>query len=99
MSLHIGFCRLELHLPDSQSLKSKRQISRSVTAKIRNQFNVAVAEVADNELWQRLTLGVCCLSNDPRHANEILSKVVAYVEQSRDDLELLDYETEIISGL
>ena len=97
--MHIGYCRLELHLPDSQSLKGKRQVSRSVIAKIRNQFNVAVAEVADNELWQRLTLGVCCLSNDPRHANEVLSKVVAYVEQSRDDLELLDYETEIISGL
>ena len=45
------------------------------------------------------TLGICCLSNDTKHANEILSNVVAFVEKSRDDLELLDYETEIISGL
>jgi uncharacterized protein YlxP (DUF503 family) len=44
-------------------------------------------------------LGVCCLSNDTKHANEILSNVVAFVEKSRDDLELLNYETEIISGL
>ena len=88
-----------MFLPDSQSLKAKRQIARSVVARIRNQFNVTVAEADDNDLWQRLTLGVCCLSNDTKHANEILSNVVAFVEKSRDDLELLDYETEIISGL
>ena len=88
-----------MFLPDSQSLKAKRQIARSVVARIRNQFNVTVAEADDNDLWQRLTLGVCCLSNDTKHANEILSNVVAFVEESRDDLELLDYETEIIAGL
>ena len=88
-----------MFLPDSQSLKAKRQIARSVVARIRNQFNVTVAEADDNDLWQRLTLGVCCLSNDTKHANEILSNVVTYVEKSRDDLELLDYETEIIAGL
>ena len=88
-----------MFLPDSQSLKAKRQISRSVVARIRNQFNVTVAEADDNDLWQRLTLGVCCLSNDTKHANEILSNVVAFVEKSRDDLELLNYETEIIAGL
>ena len=88
-----------MFLPDSQSLKAKRQIARSVIARIHNQFNVTVAEADDNDLWQRLTLGVCCLSNDTKHANEILSNVVAFVEKSRDDLELLDYETEIIAGL
>ncbi len=86
-------------MPDSHSLKAKRQVARYVAARIRNQFNVTVAEADDNDLWQRLTLGICCLSNDTKHANEILSNVVAFVEKSRDDLELLDYETEIISGL
>ena len=99
MSLHIGFCRLVLYLPNNHSLKGKRQVARSLTARIRNQFNVAVAEVADNDLWQRLTLGVCCLSNDTKHANEVLSKVVSFVEKSHDDLEVLDCETEIISGV
>ena len=88
-----------MFVPDSQNLKAKRQIARSVVARIRNQFNVTVAEADDNDLWQRLTLGVCCLSNDTKHANEILSNVVAFVEKSRDDLELLNYETEIIAGL
>ena len=86
-------------MPDSHSLKAKRQVAQSVATRIRNQFNVTVAEADDNDLWQRLTLGICCLSNDTKYANEILSNVVAFVEKSRDDLELLDYETEIISGL
>ena len=97
--MHLGVCRIMLHLPESGSLKDKRQVARSLSARIRNQFNVAVAEVEDQELWQRLTLAVCCVSTDPAHANEMVSKVVAFVEESRRDLELLDYQTEIISGV
>ena len=88
-----------LHLPESASLKDKRQVSRSLSARIRNKFNVAVAEVEDHDLWQRLTIAVCCVSTDSAHANEMVSKVVAFIEESRRDLELLDYETEIISGV
>ena len=97
--MHVGVCRLMLHLPETQSLKAKRQVARSITARIRNQFNVAVAEVEDNDLWQRLTLGVCCVSNDSSHANEILSRVIAFVEETRSDLELLDFRIEIITGV
>ncbi len=88
-----------LHLPESGSLKDKRQISRSLSARIRNTFNVAVAEVEDQDLWQRLTLAVCCVSTDSSHANEMVSNVVQFVQESNRDLELLDYETEIISGV
>lgn len=88
-----------IHLPESNSLKSKRRVARSITTRIKNQFNVAVAEIDDNNLWQRLTVGVCCVSNDSAHANETLSRVVSFVEYSREDLVLLDYETEIITGV
>ncbi|MFQ6029084.1 MAG: DUF503 domain-containing protein [Dehalococcoidia bacterium] len=97
--MHIGVCRIILHLPDSQSLKDKRQVARSLTSRIRNQFNVAVSEDTEEELWQRLALLICAVSNDARHANEMLSHVVSYVEETRRDLELVDYETEIISGV
>ena len=97
--MHLGVCRIMLHLPDSGSLKDKRQVARSLSARIRNKFNVAVAEVEDQELWQRLTLAVCCVSTEPAHANEMVSKVVDFVEESRPDLELLDFQTEIISGV
>ena len=99
IGLHIGVCHLSLFLPGVQSLKGKRQISRSLTSRIRNQFNVAVSEIADQDIWQRLTLGICCISNEPKHANQVLSSVVSFVEAERRDLELLDYGTEIINGV
>ena len=66
-------------------MKGKRQVVRSLTARIQNQFNVAVAEAEDNDLWQRLTIVACCVSNDASHANQILSRVVSFIEESRRD--------------
>ena len=97
--MHLGVCRIMLHLPESGNLKDKRQVARSLSDRIQNEFNVAVAEVEDQNLWQRLTLAICCVSTDPSHANEMVSKVVEFVQKSNRDLELLDYETEIISGV
>jgi uncharacterized protein YlxP (DUF503 family) len=86
-------------LPGNQSLKGKRRIAQSIISRIRARFNVSIAEVEDNQLWQRLTLGISCVSNDGRHANEILSGVVRYIEETRDDIELLDYDLEMVSGI
>jgi uncharacterized protein YlxP (DUF503 family) len=63
---------------------------------VKNQFNVSVAEVDDHDLWQLATLGVSCVSNSKRHANEVLSKVVDFIANSRFEAELLDYEIEIL---
>ena len=97
--MHIGVCRISAHLPEATNLKEKRQIARSLPARLRNQFNVAVAEVDHNDLWQRLTIGVCCISNDTAHAHEMMSKIVSFVEEFSGDLILLDYETELITGV
>ena len=97
--MNIGFCRLELFLPAARSLKDRRQVARSLTARIRDKFNVAVSEEGNDKRWQSLTLGVCVLSTDSAHANQILSRVVSFVEESRPDLELLDYGTEMIPGV
>lgn len=97
--MHIGVARFELHLPMSGSLKDKRQVSRSLSARIRNQFNVSVAEEPDDDTWQRLTLVICCLSNDVGHAHQMLSKVADFVEDTRRDLEVVDIQTEIVSGV
>ncbi len=72
---------------------------RSVVSRLRQQFNVSVAEVDHNELWQVVTLGICCVSNNSRHANEMLSRVVNHLERMNDDWELLEYELEVMSGL
>ena len=93
----VGMCKIGLRIPENLSLKGKRQVVKSVVARIRNKFDVAVAEVDDNDLWQVATIGVCCVSNDKRHANQILSRVVDFVVNSHFDVEILDYEIEIIA--
>lgn len=96
--MHIGICKATLRLPENESLKGKRQVARSLIARVHNKFNVSIAEVEDNHLWQRLTLGISCVSNNPRHANEVISQVVEYINAIRGDLELLDYEVEVVPG-
>ena len=97
--MHVCVCRLTLELAGIQNLKDKRKIVRSVTAKVRHRFNVAIAEIDDNDLWQRLTLGVCCVSNDSSHANSVISQVVNFIESIRGDVYMLDYQMEIVSGI
>lgn len=90
---------MTLHLPGASSLKEKRQVARSLSDRIRNRFNMAVAEVDDTDMRQRLTLGVCCVSNHRGHADAMLSGLINFIEESRLDAELLDVQTEIISGV
>ncbi len=94
--MNIGVCKITLRLPENLSLKGKRQVVKSITSRVKNQFNVSVAEVDDHDLWQLATLGVSCVSNSKRHANEVLSKVVDFIANSRFEAELLDYEIEIL---
>ncbi len=97
--MHVGVCKLTLHLPEVSSLKEKRQVARSLADRIRNRFNVAVAEVENADLRQRLTLGIACVSNDRGHTDAMLSGVLNFIEDSRLDAELLDVQSEIISGV
>lgn len=96
MPMHVGVVRLELLLPDSGSLKDKRMVVRSVTQRVRNRFNVAVAEVDSQDEWEVATLGIVCVSGDRRHANEMLSKVVAFIESERLDAEVGQVSLELI---
>ena len=88
--------KVKLRLPDNLSLKGKRQVVKSLTARLKNKFNVSVAEVEDNDLWQLATIGICFVSNDKRFTNEVLSKAVEFVVNSQGDFEMLDYEIEIL---
>ncbi len=96
-AMNVAVCQIRLRLPENLSLKGKRQVLKSITTKVGNKFNVSVAEVDDHDLWQLATLGICCVSNSKRHANEILSKVVDFITNSRFDIEILDYKIEILS--
>ncbi len=89
--------RFSLRIPESGSLKDKRQVVRSLAQRIRNKFGAAVAEVGDNEAWQIATIGVAVVSNSASHCEQMLQEIVGYIESSRLDAELLDIETEVIT--
>ncbi|HSW57490.1 MAG TPA: DUF503 domain-containing protein, partial [Dehalococcoidales bacterium] len=88
--MNVGICTVKLRLPDNLSLKGKRQVVKSLTARLKNKFNISVAEVEDNDLWQLATIGICFISNDQRFTNEVLSKAVDMVVQNQGDYEMLD---------
>jgi len=94
--MNIGVCKVKLRLPENLSLKGKRGVLKSITTRVRNKFNVSVAEVDDNDLWQLSTLGICCVSNDKRHTDEVLSRIVNFISDSRFEIEVLNYDIEIL---
>lgn len=94
----IGACRLTFRLHGNASLKGKRQVAKPLTERMRQRLNVAVAEVEGMDQHQRLVLGIACVSNDARHADEVLDAVIALARDHHLDAELVGVEREILDG-
>ena len=73
--MYVGALRIELYMPQCQNLKEKRQVIRSIIDRTRNRFNVAVAEVDKQDLWQVSSLGIACVSNSEYAVREMLDKI------------------------
>ena len=97
--MSIGLLKVRVRLPENHSLKGKRRVLKSIATQVRNKFNVSIAEVEDQDLWQLATLGIVCLSTDRRHADQTLSKVMEFISSIRGDAEILDYEVEFLNAL
>ncbi len=91
----IGVLTIDVGIPGAFSLKEKRMIVNRIRDRVQHRFNVSIAEVDDNELWNSACIGIVAVSNDQRHLNEMLSKVVAYIETIRD-CHIEDYQMEFI---
>lgn len=91
----IGVCTVELFIPDGQSLKSKRQVVKSLKDRLRDKFNVSVSEVGGQDLWQKAVLGIACVANESAYVNQVLDQVlnqirsVPMVEIVQSRIELL----------
>jgi uncharacterized protein len=70
----VGVLRLTLYIHGAASLKDKRQVLRKVTDRLRSRFNVSVAEVGENDIWQKAVVGIAAVSNDRSFVNEVLDK-------------------------
>jgi uncharacterized protein YlxP (DUF503 family) len=95
--MKVGVSQITLHLPGCHSLKEKRQVIKSVMARVRQQFEVAIAEVDEQDRWQIAKLGVSCVSNSSQHIDETMGRVRRYIEETRPDILVTDVEVEIIN--
>jgi uncharacterized protein YlxP (DUF503 family) len=93
--MHVGVLRIEIHLNDSASLKEKRGHLRRLKDRLRNNFNVSIAEIDEMDKWQKAVLGVVTISNDKKHLSGYLDGIMNFIEDERT-IEVLDYSTEIL---
>lgn len=96
MAATVGVAHVTIYLDDSFSLKDKRQVIRSITARVRNKFNAGIAEVADLDDMRVATLGIVCISNQASHADEMLATIVQFIERNLELGVVGEIETELI---
>ncbi len=78
--MRVAICVMELYIPGVNSLKAKRQVTKSLIQRLRNKFNVSIAEVGDQDLWQRVELGLAVVCHNGAGADSIMEKIFSYVE-------------------
>lgn len=77
----IGTCQIRIVMYEVGSLKEKRQILKSVIERIKARYNVSIAEIGDQDKWQVSEIGFCCISNSSKHAQEMIDKIIYFIEQ------------------
>ena len=91
----VGILRLVIFIQDSNSLKQKRMVLHSLKARLRNNFNVAVTQIGDEDKWQKATLAVVGVERDGKNMNSILSGIINFLEKFHS-INIIDYEMELI---
>ncbi|HKW72380.1 MAG TPA: DUF503 domain-containing protein [Candidatus Dormibacteraeota bacterium] len=93
----VGVARVVLHLPDSGSLKSKRQVVSGLLRRLRQELKVTAAEVGELDRWQLAELAIATVSGDGRQADRVLAAALSYIEAHCDGGRITDVSTELIS--
>ena len=91
----VGLCTVDIHFPDAQSLKSKRKILVSLKTRLQNRFNISIAEIDENELWQKSILGIASVANETARVHQTLDHVLNDI-RANPSLELLRSQIEIL---
>ena len=98
-SMNIGVCLIEFEIQASRSLKEKRRVVKSILDRVKNKFNVSIAEVDNNNVLNLSTIGVACISNEGKHSHQVLSNVTTFIQGLSLPIVLLNINTEIINGI
>jgi uncharacterized protein YlxP (DUF503 family) len=92
----IGACTVELYLPGNGSLKGKRSLLKPLLLRLRKEFNLATAEVAHHDVWQSAQIALVSVSTDAGHVQGLLERAVRWIEKQRPDLNVVDWQIEVI---
>lgn len=92
----VGVCHLDVIIPENRSLKGKRRVIKKIIDRVKNRFNISIAEVGDNELWQRSQLGMSLVGNDRKFVNSYLDRVVNFIE-AMNIVDIAHSELEIVN--
>jgi uncharacterized protein YlxP (DUF503 family) len=95
--MYVATAHITIRLFESMSLKDKRRTILSILSRARNQFEVSVAEVGSQGLWNLAELGVACVSGDSKHALNVVEGVIHSIETSRPDVEITEAATDVIT--
>jgi uncharacterized protein YlxP (DUF503 family) len=90
----VATCVIKLQLDGVSSLKEKRRILKSVLKRLSNQFNVAVAEVDYQDVWQTAVIALAAVGNDSAHVHRMLETAVTWIETNRPDVPIETYHIE-----
>ncbi len=91
----VGICTIDLIVVDSNSLKRKRQILKSIKDRLRQKYNVSVAEIDHHDLWQKATLGIACVGKERNNVNSVLDRMINSLQRN-NSIELLDYSIDFL---
>lgn len=91
----VGVCTVELWIPESQSLKDKRQVLHSVKDRLRGKFNLSIAEVDGQDLWQKAVLGMACVANDGSYVEQVLEQALNVIK-SMPTIEVVRVHRELL---
>jgi uncharacterized protein YlxP (DUF503 family) len=96
--MFIGVARFEIFIPESTSLKDKRGVLRSITSVVAKKYNVSIAEVDHQDLWQRSALGISCVSGTMSQCRKVLQEVEKAVGRSAlDGAEIVDRSIDVFA--
>jgi hypothetical protein len=92
----VGNLKLSLYIHNTQSLKEKRKVVKSIVAKVHKRFNVSIAEVGSNDKWQMIELGISTVGNDRRFVNSALDNILSFLDSLYLG-EIIDSNIEILN--
>jgi len=92
--MFVGVCTLELYIFHAYSLKDKRQVIKSIIDRLKSRYNISIAEVGHNDVWNKSEIGISCVSNSKSQINEVFNKIVDFIDND-ERVDITNIEMEI----